>query len=86
MLGLRLGLGFGWMRRQREMPALRRNRRVSKKVHPCGASGRAITLLDRRVIEALQRDRSKTLMLDALARLQVPGAHFQNLIYRIGLR
>jgi type IV pilus assembly protein PilN len=43
-------------------------------------------LLDRlAVIEGLQRDRPKTaLMLDALTRLQVPGAHFQNLTYQEG--
>jgi type IV pilus assembly protein PilN len=43
-------------------------------------------LLDRlAVIEGLQRDRPKTaLMLDALTRLQVPGAHFQSLGYEEG--
>jgi type IV pilus assembly protein PilN len=43
-------------------------------------------LLDRlAVIEGLQRDRPKTaLMLDALTRLQVPGAHFQSLTYQEG--
>ncbi len=40
-------------------------------------------LLERlEVIESLQQDRPKTaLMLDALARVQVPGAHFQALTY-----
>ncbi len=40
-------------------------------------------LLERlKVIEGLQQDRPKTaLMLDALARVQVPGAHFQTLNY-----
>lgn len=63
--------------------------RIEEAVRILGAlRAEQATLLDRlAVIEALQRDRPKTpLMLDALARLQVPGAHFQNLIYQgIGL-
>ena len=86
VLGLRLGFGV-----QLDAQAARNARlaaeqaRIEEAVRVLAAlRGEQITLLDRlAVIEALQRDRSKTpLMLDALARLQVPGAHFQNLIYQ----
>ena len=86
VLGLRLGFGV-----QLDAQAARNARlaaeqaRIEEAVRILAAlRGEQITLLDRlAVIEDLQRDRPKTpLMLDALARLQVPEAHFQNLIYQ----
>lgn len=86
VLGLRLGFGVQLDAQAARNACLAAEQaRIEEAVRILAAlRGEQITLIDRlAVIEDLQRDRPKTpIMLDALARLQVPGAHFQNLIYQ----
>lgn len=88
VLAVRLGLGV-----QLDAQASRNARLEAEQARIEEAMRGLATLRDERkalldrlaVIEGLQRDRPKTaLMLDALARLQVPEAHFQSLSYRDG--